>query len=82
MILAGVPSQPTDVPVQVTESTNANQITVSWASPPPNDNGSPIISYELVMDDGVTGDFVSIIGFTANSLLTTKLVETDIIKGR
>ena len=34
---------------------------MQWASPtPPDDNGIPIISYELVMDDGVPGDFTSV----------------------
>lgn len=34
------------------------------------------------MDDGVTGDFVSILGFDANSLLKTKTITGPVIKGR
>jgi hypothetical protein len=82
MILAGIPSKPTDVPVSDPTVTSDTQIKVSWANPVPADNGSPILSYELQMDDGVTGDFVSILGFDANSLLKTKTVTVSVIKGR
>jgi hypothetical protein len=48
----------------------------------PNNGGSPIISYEVQMDDGKNGIFTSIIGFNSNSLLTVYIVDKSIIKGR
>ena len=80
--LAGIPLAPTDVPVSNSQVTNDKQIQVSFANPAPNSNGSPIISYELVMDDGKSGNFISIIGFTSNSLLTTITVSQNVTKGR
>jgi len=41
-----------------------------------------IISYELQMDDGMSGDFISIVGFDVNSLLTTYTIVNGIVKGR
>jgi len=55
---------------------------VSFASPPPENNGSPIISYELQMDDGISGDFTSLVGASSNSMQTTFQVTGLIIKGR
>ena len=34
------------------------------------------------MDDGMSGDFVSIVGFDINSLLTTYTIVNGIVKGR
>ena len=48
----------------------------------PNNGGSPIISYEVQMDDGKNGIFTSIIGFNSNSLVTVYIVDKSIIKGR
>ena len=81
-VLAGVPSKPTDKPVNDLTVTSDSRIKVTFANPPPNDNGSPILSYELQMDDGITGDFVSLVGYDSNSKLTTWTVSTNIIKGR
>ena len=73
---------PTDVPVSDPDTTNDSIIAVDWANPPPHNNGSPIISYELAMDDGVTGNYVSILGLAVNTLLTQKTIDINIIKGR
>ena len=73
-MLAGVPSQPSDIPVVDPTETSDTQIKVSFADPVPESNGSEIISYELQMDDGFSGNFVSIIGFQSHSKLTTVLV--------
>ena len=67
-ILAGVPSKPVDVPLNDPSVTNDKIIKVTFADPEPEDNGSALLSYELQMDDGITGDFVTIMGGTANSL--------------
>jgi hypothetical protein len=48
----------------------------------PDNGGSPIISYELVIDDGMSGSFRSLVGLSAESLLTTFTVTEGIIKGR
>jgi hypothetical protein len=55
---------------------------VTFADPAPNDGGSPIISYELIMDDGLSGEFTSLNGLTKNSLLTTLTVTDGLVKGR
>ena len=73
-MLASVPAQPTDIPVSDNTITSDTQIKVSYANPPPDNGGSPIISYELQMDDGTTGVYRSIVGFDTNSLLTTYTV--------
>lgn len=79
---ASVPDQPSDVPVQDPTGTSDTQIKVIIASPAPGNGGSVIISYEIQMDDGLSGDYVSIIGFDTNSLLTTYTITSGIIKGR
>jgi len=80
--LAGLPHQPTDVPVSDPLVTNDRQVKVTFASPKPSNNGSPIISYQLVMDDGKTGNFIDIGGFYSNSMLTQYTVTQNITKGR
>lgn len=81
-VLAGIPSKPTDVPINHPAVTSDKTIKVTFANPPPNDNGSPILSYELQMDDGVSGDFTSLVGYSSFSLLTQFTVMENIIKGR
>ena len=81
--LASVPSKPTDVPQNDPEVTNDQRIKVTYANPAPYDGGSPIISYELAMDDGMTGNFTSLVGYEPNSLLKVFTIENDlVIKGR
>lgn len=79
---ASVPGKPLDVPVSDPTVTSDTQIKVNFANPAPDNGGSPIISYELQMDDGMNGDFYSIIGFDVNSLLTAYTITTGIVKGR
>jgi hypothetical protein len=40
-----------------------------------------ILSYELQIGDESNGEFVSIVGYDSNSLLTTFLVTKSIVKG-
>jgi len=49
--------------------------------PPGNTGGSNIISYELQMDDGKGGDFISLKGFTTDNLETSFLIDKGITKG-
>lgn len=69
--LASTPLKPTDKPVSDLSVTSDSVIKVSFANPAVDNGGSPIISYELVIDDGMSGAFRSVIGLTSNSLLTT-----------
>ena len=74
--------KPSDNPIGVAEETSDTQIKLTYASPPPENNGSAIVSYELQMDDGFTGDFFTLIGYVTNSKLTTFTITTNIFKGR
>jgi hypothetical protein len=78
--LASVPFKPTDSP-QAT-SVSASSISVMFSDPQPDNGGSPIISYELVMDDGMSGAFVTLVGLKTNSMLTEFTVSSGIVKGR
>jgi hypothetical protein len=56
---------------------------VTFADPVPDNGGAPIISYELVMDDGMSGSFTTIVGLNANSLLTEFTIQnSEIVKGQ
>lgn len=55
---------------------------MSFADPAPEDNGNTILSYELVMDDGRSGEFQSLVGLEQDSLLTSFTVDQAIVKGR
>lgn len=80
--LASAPFKPTDSPVSDVTITSDDTIKVTYSNPEPNNGGSAIISYELVMDDGMSGAFTTINGLESNSLLTTFTVTESIIKGR
>lgn len=54
---------------------------MTFANPVPGNGGSPIISYELQIDDGKFGSFTSIVGYDSNSLLTVYTLKTGIVKG-
>jgi hypothetical protein len=78
-----VPFEPTDKPISDSEITTDERIKVTFADPAPDNGGAPIISYELVMDDGMSGSFTTIVGLDANSLLTEFTIQnSDIVKGR
>lgn len=67
---ASVPAKPIDVPVNDVAITNDANIKVTYGNPPPYDGGSPILSYEIQMDDGLAGPFTSIMGFDTKTMLT------------
>lgn len=54
---ASVPEKPTDVPTSDPLVTSDSQIKVDFANPTPGNGGSAIISYELQMDDGMSGEY-------------------------
>jgi hypothetical protein len=66
--LAGIPAKPTDKPVNDLTVTTDSKIRVTFASPVPDDSGSPLLSYEVLMDDGISGEFTSLTGFASNSM--------------
>ena len=76
-----MPEKPTDVPVNDETVTTDKKIKVSYASPAPSDNGSPLLSYDLQMDDGVTGEYVNLVGVSSNSMQSYFVVES-VVKGR
>lgn len=78
IVLASTPLKPTDKPTSDMQVTNDSVIKVSFANPAVDNGGSPIISYELVIDDGMSGMFRSVIGMTSNSLLTTVIITEGI----
>lgn len=82
IVLASTPKKPTDIPISDRMITSDDLLKVSFGSP--DNGGSPIISYELVMDDGKSGSFISLVGFKQNSLLQEFSVSNPdlIVKGR
>ena len=44
--------------------------------------GTPIVSYELQMDDGLGGDLAELVGFTENYTLNSLLITSNIGSGR
>lgn len=82
-LLASVPGQPADVPVSDATVTSAAAIKVTFAQPTaPDDGGSPIISYELQMDGGYGGEFLSLVGASPYSMATHFTVTENVLKGR
>ena len=59
---------PVDVPVSDPTVTTDQVIKVTYASPAPVNEGSSILSYELQMDDGLSGPFTSLTGFNTYSM--------------
>jgi len=55
---------------------------VYYGIPLPNSRGTPIISVELQMDDGIGGDYKSLVGGEFDIILTSRLITEGIVKGR
>lgn len=86
-LLASVPLKPTDVPASDSTVTSSTVIRVTYSVgtvgvTAPDDGGSPLVSYEVQMDDGLGGDFVSLSGKDLNTLVTHLTVTQGIKKGR
>lgn len=61
--LASVPDKPTIGPLSDASVTNDNQIKVNFGPLLDSQNGgSPVLSYELQVDDGMGGSFTSLVG--------------------
>ena len=81
-VSAAVPSTPTDMPVSDASITNQDIIKVNYGPISATLNGgSPILSYELQMDDGLGGNFTSLVGLLTPSLETTFVVRQGIKGG-
>jgi len=78
--LADVPAKPSAPPSTILSRTTSKSIYVQYTAPS-TDGGSDILSYELQMDDGKGGDFVSLIGGSENYLKLWFIVEGNLNKG-
>lgn len=81
VVLAGVPRKPSSPPSTILSKTTSKSLFVQYTTPD-YDGGSDILTYELQMDDGKGGDFVSLIGYEENYLKLTYIVEGNITKGK
>ena len=70
---------PSAAPTTILAQTSATQIYVQYTAP--SNSGSPILSYEVQMDDGQGGDFVSLIGVNPYYLKLWYVVTSNITKG-
>jgi len=80
MILAGLPSKPTDAPTRQA-LTDESKLALAIGGAVQN-NGSVIISFNIEIDDGLGGSFVELQGMTVNSLLMSATKSVGITSGR
>ena len=59
-VLAGIPPKPTPAPSVDPSGTTVSAIKVNFANTNTNTGGSPVLLYELQMDDGESGEFATI----------------------
>jgi len=78
---ASVPGKPIDKPVNDPTVTSDKVIKANYGNPPPYNGGSPILSFEVQMDDGLAGAFKSIVGSEIRTLLTYQVTQ-GVVKGR
>ena len=76
-VLADVPAKPYPLPTAGPQTT-ITQIEVSFENENPDDGGSPILFYELQMDDGRQGEFFTVL---ASASLTSFIADEDIQRG-
>ncbi len=79
-VLSTVPSTPVSGPQNVVSLTNGNQITVQWTAPA-DDGGSPIISYELQLQDVNSIKWNTLVGFSTSYIDLQYSVKNGIVKG-
>ena len=79
ILLAGVPAAPISAP-QRDIATSNTQIVIDIAAVT-NDNGSPILSYHIEMDNGRGGSFTELQGYSANSMSLTVTKAVGIYPG-
>jgi hypothetical protein len=82
-LLAGVPNTPTLAPTLVQAETNITTITATLPLISDSDNGySPILSYQLDIDDGQGGSYSPVGGYDPYSLKTSYSITHGIMRGR
>lgn len=67
VVIADVPATPIDAPVSDILSTNSLQIVISFDEPA--SGGSVLTNYEVLIDDGLGGGFVTAVGGSLNTYL-------------
>lgn len=78
-VLAGVPAKPAPAPTVDASGTTVAAITVNFANGNADTGGSPVLLYELQMDDGLSGEFSTV--FTSYQQTFYTANET-IVRGR
>jgi hypothetical protein len=79
VVLAAVPDTPESSPLSDATVTNESRIKVIYGPLTyANNGGSAILSYELQIDNGMGGDFVSLIGADSDSLETEFTFEQNV----
>ena len=79
-ILADLPDKPSQAPTR-NSNTNENVVAVDIIQVP-GYNGSPIVSYNIEIDDGFGGSFTELQGNTLNSLAMTAQKKTGVVSGQ
>jgi hypothetical protein len=81
-ILANVPEAPA-APVNDATVTSNEQIKVRFAETLPNARGSDIFAVQLAMDDGLGGQFTTVVGADEEQMtLATTYVASPVVEGR
>ena len=77
-----VPDMPSTGPTKVEADTDDTQIAVTYSLSSSEDGGTPIIGYEVQMDDGNYGEFTTVQGGKDKRIIATKaIITTGIQKG-
>jgi hypothetical protein len=80
-VLADVPEAPA-APVNDAAVTTSTSIRVTFADPLPNARGSPVLAIQLAMDDGLGGDFVTVLGADEAVWTLHTSYTASVVKGR
>ena len=68
--IASVPSQPSSAPVRDSSTTSSDDV-IRITYTEPNNGGSPISNYEIKIDNGIGGGFITIAGGESAPYLNT-----------
>lgn len=78
-MFGSIPNQPTDAPVSDKTVSTANILRITYVGV--QNNGLPVVSYSLEIDDGNGGEFVSLYGDLANTMTLTYTFSHNVQKG-
>ena len=79
-VFGSIPKQPTDAPVSDLTFSTSNILRITYLGV--NNNGSPVVSYNLEIDDGNGGEFVSLYGDLVNTMTLTYTFSHNVQKGQ